>query len=190
MSLLSRLFGGRRDEAPETVLRTAVAAVAGEAMAARAVDFFHDPSAFLAWLDTRHQCPAFDQEEREPSPAELAWEVWFHLLTEHGHARCLDWKDGFDAIVEAYDGMFARQGAPALRPDELARLRGTAATSVPPGGPYMDLWDSLHAAARERGLALTHLDLGGDGHCPLVFRDEFRAWLRDARFGKGYPLLP
>jgi hypothetical protein len=190
MSFLSRLFGGRLDEAPEVVLRTAVAAVAGEAMATRAMDFFHDPGAFVAWLEARHQCPDFVQDEREPSPAELAWEVWFHLLSEHGYACCLDWKDGLDGIVEAFDGMFALQGAPAWRLDELARLCGIAAASEPPGGPYMDLWDSLHAAARERGLALEPLDLGNDGHCPLVFRAEHRALLRDARFGKGYPLLP
>jgi hypothetical protein len=190
MRLFSRIFGSRRALPPDALLQRAIAQIAGTTVAEQALAFFRDPEDFLVWLESRGQYPAYAQDEREPTPAELASEIFSQLLSDHGHIAVIDWKTGVDGIVDACDRMFALQDAPPLEAEEIARMHATAAAGSAPDAPYMGLRDRLHAAAGARGLALAHMDMGQDAHFPLALRAEHWPQIRDARFGKHFPVIP
>jgi hypothetical protein len=174
---------------PRAVLAAAVSEFADASLVERTLALYDAPHAFEEYaLESGHE-PPWLEEERNPTPEELASEVLLRVLFVEGYVGHIDWADGVNSILGIFDSLFLKRGVPTLNAEERATLTRSAIDSVR-GDAFMQLLDPLQAAAKTRGFEIVYLDLGQDAHFPLLLTtDAFRRW-RKATFGKGVPVLP
>ena len=100
----------RQRQDPRDVLLAAMTDFGDAALASRAVAFYDDPQQFEAFLDSVNQEAPWSADERVPTPAELAFEIFFYLLSENNYLGYVDRDAGADQVLEAYDRLFLRVG--------------------------------------------------------------------------------
>src|SRR5262249_20264701 len=189
---IQRLFRRQRQD-PRDVLLAAMTDFGDAALASRAVAFYDDPQPFEAFLDSVNQEAPWSADERVPTPAELAFEIFFYLLSENNYLGYVDWDAGADQVLEAYDRLFLRSGLAKFTAAEREDAARICLRCRKRGDPLLMLYDHLETAAKARGRKIVHFNMGqGDQFPSLLTPDAYQRWTRwkAPKFGKEFPVIP
>jgi hypothetical protein len=162
-------------------------------LAARAVAFYDNPQQFEAFLEGVNQEAPWSADERVPTPAQLAFEIFFNLLIENNYLGYIAWDAGGDEVLEGYDRLFSTAGLDKFTDGEREEAARICTRCRKRGDPLLMLFDHLHAAAKTRGRKIVHFNMGqGDQFPALLTPDAYRRWERwnAPKFGKGFPVIP
>src|SRR5262245_34108083 len=163
------------------------------ALASRAVALYDNPQQFEAFLDRVNQEAPWSADERVPTPAELAFEIFFNLLSENNYLGYVDCDAGADQVLEAYDRLFLRASLAKFTPAEREDAAGICSRCRKRGDPLLMLFDHLHAATKARGREIVHFNMGQADQFPALLTPEaYQRWTRwnAPKFGKGFPVIP
>lgn len=189
---LSSIFGKKRHGNPRDILRDALQAMANAALVEQALNFYDNPEPFVDFAaDEAGSFPSWAEDERDPMPDELAEAVFQAVLLANDYVKMIDWADGPDTILDAYDVLLKARGLLPLGVE--VRQRATQDIKLTElterGGAYSALTELLHNEANARGFEVAHLIAGQDAHFPmLVPADVYHEWQSKA-FGKGRPVF-
>jgi len=191
MGLLSGLFGQKVPlRSPRDILADAIADVGDPSLVPVALTLFDDPSQLIEqWEGEQGEPPEWADPERPQSAAELAYQVFEHVLREDQRIGFLDWADGWMCVEREFNMMFRRLGAPPVDDTERAHME-RATENCERGKTTQILWNFMHDMGRRRGLQLDWIQSDGDCHFPMYIRREAYEKWRRARFGKGVDVLP
>src|SRR5215510_10278867 len=104
---LRKLLGGAsHDRSPRDVLLAAMTDLANPALAAKALSLYDNPREFEAFLDNLDLGAPWSGEGRTPTPPELAYEIYFTLLSENSFLGNIDWAAGVEDIPKNSTGFF------------------------------------------------------------------------------------
>jgi hypothetical protein len=197
MGLLSRLFGPKEPpRPPRDILAEAIADIGDASMPSQALALFDAPQALIEeWEKVQGELPAWADPQRPETEAELAWQVFEHVLEQHGRIGFLDWSAGWGDIETEFNRLFARAGVDAVSEQERARMSEAMeiASALRPGKRPLAvevLWDFMDEMVGRRELKLDWLTTDADCHHPIVMRPEAYEKWKPARFGKGVDVLP
>lgn len=190
VSWLDRSLG--REKAisdPRALLAEAMSDIGGTLLAERAIAFFDAPKDFTEYaIDVRTE-PLWVLEDREPAPDELASEIFISLLLAEDRLGCVDWADGYEKVAAVFDSLLSHAKVAVLQADERNALAAKAASAAR-GEAFLQLWPLLEGQAKRRGLEFVYVNLGQDAHFILLMSPEAKKRWSQARFGKGFPVLP
>src|SRR5215475_8985222 len=189
---IERLFRRQRQD-PRDVLLAAMSDFSGSDLASRAGAFYDNPQQFEAFLDGVNQEAPWSADERVPTAAELAFEIFFNLLIENNYIGHITWDAGGDEVLDSYDRLFSTAGLAKFTDDEREDAARICTRCRKRGDPLLMLFDHLHAAAKRRGREIVHFNMGqGDQFPALLTPDAYRRWERwnAPKFGKGFPVIP
>ena len=185
---LSSLFGKKQYGNPRDLLRDALQAIADPALVEQALNFYDNPESVVDFAEEAGSFPAWVEDERDSMPDELAEAVFHAVLLTSEYAKMIDWTDGPDTILDAFDALFRARQQPALG-SEVRQRASEDKSLLTRGGAYPGLMELLHDEAKARGFEVAHLIAGQDAHFPmLVPADVYRDWKSKA-FGKGRPVF-
>ena len=85
---------------PRDVLLAAMTDFSDSDLASRAVAYYDNPQQFEAFLDEVNQESPWSGDERVPTPAELAFEIFFNLLIENNYLEYIAWDAGGDEVLD------------------------------------------------------------------------------------------
>jgi hypothetical protein len=185
-----RLLGGAAlTPSPRDVLDEAVSALADASLIDKALALFDAPDDFVEYALKSGNEPAWLEEERQPTPEELASNVLLRVLLVEGYVGHIDWAAGASSVFDTFDSLLVKRRVSTLSAVERATLTECVAGAAR-GDAFMRLLDPLAASVKKRGLEVVYLDLGQDAHFPLLLSIEAHLRWRDASFGMGTPVLP
>jgi hypothetical protein len=191
-SLVQKLFR-RKSEDPRDVLLAAMIDFSNSALASRALAFFDDPRLFEEFLDSINQEGPWAEFARAPTPAELAFEIFFELLSENNYLGYVDWDAGCVEVLEAYDRLFLRASLAKFTDAEREVAARICTRCKKRGDPLLMLFDHLEAAAKTRARRIVRFNMGQADQFPALLTPEAcRRWTRwnAPKFGKGFPTIP
>jgi len=163
------------------------------ALASRAVTFYDDPQQFEAFLQSVRQDAPWSADDRVPTPAELAFEIFFVLLLEDNYIGYVDWDAGANEVLDAYDRLFSRASLAKLTDAERQMAAHICIRCRRRGDPLLMLFDHLATAAKARKREIVHFHMGQADQFPaLLTAEAYRRWTRwnAPKFGKGFPVIP
>ena len=99
-------------------------------------------------------------DQRVPTPAELAFEIFFNLLIENNQLGHIAWDAGGDEALEGYDRLFSTAGLAKFTDGECEEAANICTRCRKRGDPLLMLFDHLHAAAKTRGREIVHSNMG------------------------------
>jgi hypothetical protein len=100
-------------------------------------------------------------DERIPTPAELAFEIFFVLLLEGNYIGYVNWDAG---ALDAYDRLFSRTGLAKFTDSEREEAARICTRCRRCGNPLLILFDHLDAAAKTRAGKLSTSTWGKTTH--------------------------
>ena len=183
----------RKTQDPRDVLLAAMTDFSDSDLASRAVAFYDNPQQFETFLDAVNQEAPWSADERVPTPAELAFEIFFNLLIENNYLGYIAWDAGGDEVLEGYDRLFSTAGLAKFTDGEREEAARICTRCRKRGDPLLMLFDHLHAAAKTRGREIVHFNMGqGDQFPALLTPEAYRRWTRwnAPKFGKGFRVIP
>jgi hypothetical protein len=191
MGFFDRLFGEKAPVAsPREILAQAIAEIGHPSLVPKALSLYDDPTPLIEeWSHVQGDLPEWADSARPQSAAELAFQVFDHVMREDERIGFIDWADGWIAIARVFDTLFERSGVKALDDHERADMESRTA-NCSRGESIISLMKPMHALVEKRGLELTWMHSEQDAHFPIVMQPQtFEKW-RKARFGKGVDVLP
>jgi hypothetical protein len=102
---------------------------------------------------------SWSADERVPTPAELAFEIFFNLLIENDHLGHIAWDAGADEVLEGYDRLFSTAGLAKFTDGEREEAASICTRCRKRGDLLLMLFDHLHAAAKTRGREIVHFNM-------------------------------
>ena len=177
-----RLFGG--DKAPPVDIRAMLGEAArdlgGDLAVQQALHFFDAPKEFLEQVGRAGEKMSSDK---------LASEILGSVLIDDNRIYVLDWAEGGEGIIFAFDHMMETLGAPAIEPHRREQYIAKV-SNAKRGEPVIKLMESMREEVEARGLQLHWWYSDGDAYLPLVLTPQaYDRWSK-ARFGKKHPVLP
>jgi hypothetical protein len=188
---LRKLLGGAsHDRSPRDVLMAAMTDFATPALAAKALSFYDNPREFEAFLANLGREAPWSEEGRIPTPPELAFEIYFTLLSENSFLGNIDWAAGGEDILAEFDRLFSSAGLIPFTEAECDEATRICSTHEGRGEAFPSLIRHLEVAARNRGRTVVYFGMGQDANFPLLLKPEcYKQW-RFAKFGTGFRVLP
>jgi len=188
---LRKLLGGaNQDRSPKDVLMAVMADLANPALAAKALRLYDNPQEFEAFLANLGQEAPWSEEGRIPTPPELAFEIYFALLSENSLLGYIDWAAGREEILAEFDRLFASAGLIPFTEAERDEATRICSMCEGRGDAFPALIRHLEVAAQTRGRTVVYFGMGQDANFPLLLTPEcYKRW-RFARFGTGFRVIP
>lgn len=183
MGWLSRLFGPKSPpRPPRDILAEAIADIGDPSLVPAALALFDDPHELIErWEEEQGDAPDW-------SEAELASQVFEHVLREDNRIGYLDWADGWMCIESEFNKMFERAGVEPVNLEERAHM-DRATENCERGRATQILWDFMYDTGKKRGLQLDWITSDADCHFPIFMKPEaYKKW-QNAQFGKGVDVL-
>lgn len=174
---------------PRNMLRQAIADLGRPELVEAALAWYDDPLAYTETALSGNHEPAWAESDRNPSPDELASDVFLHLMMEEGYIGVIDWADGPEQMAETFDMLFARSKVAPLDACEREALDRVCAGSKR-GECFHNANDALASMIRARQLGVRYLDMGWDAHVPILGKEAMLTQWQQRRFGKRFPVLP
>jgi hypothetical protein len=171
------------------MLRQAIADLGRPELVEAALAWYDDPLAYTETALSGNHEPAWAESDRNPSPDELASDVFLHLMMEEGYIGVIDWADGPEQMAETFDMLFARSKVAPLDACEREALDRVCAGSKR-GECFHNANDALASMIRARQLGVRYLDMGWDAHVPILGKEALLIQWQQRRFGKRFPVLP
>lgn len=187
---LTNLFSRQAPvDGSRALLADAIAELGDPLLVPQALAWFDDRETFENHLLDSGDETAWMGEERAPETPELAFEIFFRVLSSNHYIGVLDWADGAEEITVCVDALLARANLRLLDDEEKRRLRDLAAGGKR-GAAFNAMRGALEAAALGRGRVMKVLDLGHDAYYPTLLTPAAKERWAHATFSRDFPVLP
>ena len=177
------------EDSPRTMLGEAVADATSVELADRALRLFDSSDELQCFFDEARVDTPWEVDGRKPGSDELAATIFLELLLFEEYIGIIDWSEGTDSIVETCDNLLVKAGTQRLSEEERLSI-AFKATDCKRGEHFLRVRTELETAAESRGLVFFCIDRGEDAHLPMLLKPVAYDRWRNARFGKGFPVLP